>query len=234
MRISGKVALLLAVTVPLLTGCKSIFSAHGFSHIKVKVADDQLLAQYGQKQIAIGREALENGEYGLALIAFRNVERDPAYAAAAHNGMAIAYDGIGRPDLAERFFKQAIADSPEDKNYQANLQHFYANAIAAPFRTEQPELLATTITDPLMAPDLSRPSVVNIVSADPSGATFRIENQALVLRRVSDHEVQISRPNVVLTAQARRKSRSWNVAAATSVGRSNPTYPVRLAISPNY
>ncbi|MEO5597286.1 MAG: hypothetical protein ABIQ66_01565 [Novosphingobium sp.] len=237
MRISVRVALSLALAVPLLTGCKSLFSARGSSHVEVKLQDDQQLAQYAPMQMEIGRQALANGEYGLALIAFRNAQHDPVWTAAAHNGMAVAFDEIGRPDLAEGFFQQAIADNPEDPRYQANLQHFYASSAAIPIKTERPEQLASAMTVQLPEPDGakadgSRPDIVYVGSANRSRTAMN--DQPMVLKRVSAQEVQISRPQVAVATRNQRPGSRPRAAVATSTGRAVPAYPVRITFSPNY
>jgi tetratricopeptide (TPR) repeat protein len=71
-----------------------------------------------------GKRELAAGDYGLAIEAFAaEVARDPK-SIRALNGEAIAYDKLGRSDVAERFFQAALAvdqNSPETLNNLAIL-----------------------------------------------------------------------------------------------------------------
>jgi len=59
-----------------------------------------------------GKRYLEVHDYGLAIASFSaDVRRDPT-AVNSLNGLAIAYDRIGRSDIAERYFAQALAIEP--------------------------------------------------------------------------------------------------------------------------
>jgi tetratricopeptide (TPR) repeat protein len=73
-----------------------------------------------------GKSYLRMKQYGLAIEMLRGAARDPAQTAEAYNGLAIAYDGIGRRDLAESYFQRAIAEAPGEARYETNLGRFYA------------------------------------------------------------------------------------------------------------
>ena len=76
---------------------------------------------YAQQQLELGRAALATQNYASAATAFRNSALEPEFAAASHNGLAIAYAGMGRNDLAEGYFRQAIAEDPATLKYADNL-----------------------------------------------------------------------------------------------------------------
>ena len=80
------------------------------------------------ESLAKGRSYLSMKQYGLAIELFKKASRDPASEAEAYNGLAIAYEAIGRGDLAERYFEQAMSLAPEQQRYSANLQRFYAGS----------------------------------------------------------------------------------------------------------
>lgn len=64
---------------------------------------------------------LSRGEYALAIDAYRKaVRHDPANAA-AYNGLAISYDGVGRFDLSRRYYELALAHAPRVGKYYRNL-----------------------------------------------------------------------------------------------------------------
>lgn len=116
-------ALLLAI--PLLAACQSTSGGSSGARASRSSPVAPTLADYGALQIALGRQALDDGLYGTAVTAFRNARQVPQWDAAACNGLAIAYSRIGRPDLAERYFTQAMTLAPEEPRYLANLQRFH-------------------------------------------------------------------------------------------------------------
>ena len=128
----------LTLAAPLLGGCQSMFDTARKGPVSAPPTDQDFAAA----QLEKGKRALDSRQYGLALIAFRNAQRFEAQAAAAHNGMAIAYAQIGRPDLAERYFKQAIGEAPGERRFHANLENFYRDWPEVAVRTVRPEVLA--------------------------------------------------------------------------------------------
>lgn len=74
--------------------------------------------------VAQGRHHLDDRNFALAISQFREALRLDPEQAAAHNGLAIAYTSIGRPDLARRHFELAVAYGPADSSYQRNYAHF--------------------------------------------------------------------------------------------------------------
>lgn len=86
-----------------------------------------VIASMGSTQLLEqGKSYLRLKQYGLAIEMLRGAARDPALTAEAYNGLGVAYDGIGRGDLAERYFERAIAAAPGDERFQANLGRYYA------------------------------------------------------------------------------------------------------------
>lgn len=77
--------------------------------------------EYARQQFEAGRAALASHNYASAVAAFRNSGLEPEYAAGSYNGLAIAYAGIGRNDLAERYFRMAVAADPGSPRYANNL-----------------------------------------------------------------------------------------------------------------
>ena len=233
MQHTSKALVLLALAAPLLGGCQALFGkSYDASNVRVAPGIGDL-AEYGEAQLAIGRDALDTGDYGLAIVAFRNARQSPDQVAPAHNGMAIAYLQLGRPDLAERFFKLAIAQAPGDKRFQANLSRFYESVPEVAVRTvrETGAELASAAPLPLtQAPELAQaPQPATIVaSSGPSVVTMQKPADRLV--RVSSSEVTI-RTAPAMTADPRRRSLTAVVAAAPQGRRLNPAYPVKFSIA---
>lgn len=64
---------------------------------------------------------LSRGEYALAIDAYRKAVRYDPGNAAAYNGLAISYDGVGRFDLSRRYYELALARAPRESKYYRNL-----------------------------------------------------------------------------------------------------------------
>lgn len=68
-----------------------------------------------------GRAFLREGNIASAVASFRIAALDRANRADACNGLAVAYAKLGRADLAERYFREAMAAEPDNQRYAANL-----------------------------------------------------------------------------------------------------------------
>ncbi len=111
----------LPLAFTLLSGCQSLSSNSSRLQAGIRVAGQADPQTAAAQQLAEGRAALDTRNYAAAVAAFRNASLDPALAASAHNGLAVAYAGIGRNDLAARYFRMAITEDPDNPRYQANL-----------------------------------------------------------------------------------------------------------------
>lgn len=108
-------------------GCQA-FPIFGSRSPEVRAAPD--MSSYFAQRLADGRRHLEAQRPGAAVTAFRQASYHPDYAGEAFNGMAIAYDRLGRYDLAERFFAQAMAAAPEDARFARNAARFETAMLA--------------------------------------------------------------------------------------------------------
>lgn len=105
----------------------------------------------GAAALEEGRALLRDGRLSAAAASFRIAMLDPATAADANNGLAVAYAKVGRPDLAERYFRAAIRIDPEDMRYTANLlrmQHGVMLARQAAEKRQQAALAAPAPAEP--------------------------------------------------------------------------------------
>jgi hypothetical protein len=105
----------------LLGGCQLFTSNTARLQAGIRVPEQLPHRDYAEQQLAAGRAALTAKNYVSAIAAFRNAMYEPEFAAAAHNGLGVAYAGIGRNDLAERFFRLALAEDPTVQRYADNL-----------------------------------------------------------------------------------------------------------------
>lgn len=78
-----------------------------------------------------GRQYLREGNISKAVASFQLARLDKSTAAAANNGLAVAYAKLGRPDLAERYFRTAAALDPEETRYVANLLRLQGHVMLA-------------------------------------------------------------------------------------------------------
>lgn len=78
-----------------------------------------------------GRAHLRDGNISSAVASFRLAALDPATAAAASNGLGVAYAKLGRPDVADRYFRAAIAMDPTNMRFTANLLRMQRSVMLA-------------------------------------------------------------------------------------------------------
>lgn len=77
------------------------------------------------ESLARARTYLASQQYGLAIELFRAAGKDEVLELDSLNGLAIAYDAIGRADLAQRYFEKALALRGDDPRTRRNLAAFY-------------------------------------------------------------------------------------------------------------
>lgn len=105
-------------------------------------------AAVGQTSVAAGNALVARGQYGLAVAAYRRVLRlDPANSHALE-GLAISYELLGRADLADRYYQEALALAPRNPRIYRNFAAFLhaqrrdgdAEQLMADMRIALPEL----------------------------------------------------------------------------------------------
>lgn len=120
MRYTIQIAALTAGSL-LLGGCQLFESKASRMQVGIRVPVQPEPHAFAAAQLEEGRVALAGRSYPTAIAAFRQAALEPEFAAAAHNGLGIAYAGIGRNDIAERYFRQAAAEEPTNKRFADNL-----------------------------------------------------------------------------------------------------------------
>ncbi len=161
MRIRPLPGMMVAALV--LAGCS--FGPHLRSALPV-VKDVPVLAGLSPAQsLERARTFLASKQFGLAIELFKAAGRDPALEVDSLNGLAIAYDGIGRRDVAERYFQKALALRTDDQRTRRNLATFFG---ASQQSEKRRSLLADGSGEPA---DMSQvPAVEAALSAEPSRA----------------------------------------------------------------
>lgn len=217
MRVSSLALLAIAAASPMLGGCQSIFGTSRSFNADISIPEQGDPAVYAASQMEQGRQALERQQFGLAIIAFRNARLAREHTAAACNGLAIAYAQIGRPDLAERYFRQAIAEAPSEPKYHVNLSRLHESLSNSQVQLEAPKAMESLR-------NASRASAALLLPGTSERSAIRIEQPAQKIIRVSPKEVRIE-----AQADSRRRALESQT-MAQPVRRPNPTYPIRIEL----
>lgn len=175
--------LLVAIAAMPLGGCKALFGSSQFTAQKAEIREQQPL-DFAQRELTLGREALDKGNWAEAIIALRNAQRMPQFAAQAHNGMGVAYAQLGRADLAERYFLLAIAQAPEDRRFSANLARLHAQNAKA-------EAQAFAAANPAPVPAVV-PQRSALTTSNPA---IKLERPVTRLVRTAQGELKLQTPS---------------------------------------
>lgn len=145
----------------------------------------------GQTSVAAGNALVSRGQYGLAIAAYRRVLRlDPANSLALE-GLAIGYELLGRADLADRYYQEALALAPRNpriyQNFAAFLRAQRRDADAA-------QLLADMrIALPGIAPEEPGPATAAQAEAAPA-ATVSAEPDVRLIKQSERATLVVTMP----------------------------------------
>ena len=222
-----RVALFLACA-GLLSGCQ--WFGGGRASLRSSEMARHIPEDFGSDQLAAGRAALSQGRVSEAIDSFMVARLYPEHAAAAHNGLAVAYSQIGRSDLAERFFRTAIALAPADERFRSNLALFYErNGVSRTAGHDAVKLIQTSRLPASIAPDedaaaaSSEPSRVAEI-ARAGGVTVQASGSRL--RRVS------ARESIVVERAGRAEARQVALSspARARIVAARQAYPIRIKL----
>lgn len=149
-----------AAAVALLGGCAAFQPQ---ARLEIRAVETAGQATANSDALAEGRALLNLGQNANAISAFRAALRETPDNGDAYNGLAIAYDRIGRQDLAQRYFELAVSVDPENDRFRGNLARLFN-------RTGQPQLALGLIDNPVsQAGDLAlaRPTELPPAVASP-------------------------------------------------------------------
>ena len=186
-----------------LGGC-ALFPG-GSSEPSIRVSSTLPMGPQALASFEIGRLALRDGNYAAAIAAFSDAREEPEVMAASLNGMGVAYAELGRPDLAERYFRQAMRAAPDDSRFEANLAKLLESQ-AAPLLPEPTPRLAAHEGPSEPSPEVrvSHPRItvaptLRIAVAEPTSQLARVSpNEVrLTMRTPADIEPLVERLAVV-------------------------------------
>lgn len=220
---------LLAITIMAvsLSGCQLFAPGQGNSVRSAQVAPD--MSSYFDQRLADGRRHLRAGRLGAAITAYRQASYSADHAADAYNGMAIAYDLLGRADIAQRYFNAAVALAPESPQIARNLARFEDRN---PNIVEESEVQLAIGSGELPSisldeEDLRAAAAMSAPAFVPQGRLVRVGNRELRIRGREDWASRIEadeteRAAVVHVGQPDRT----RMATQDTSG----TYPVRVRL----
>ena len=212
-------AAVLIALAPLTTACSSIFGTSASAdlpEIRVAGAGEQPAVQAA---IAIeeGRAHLTAGNAGLAIESFQRALASGESVAPAANGIGVAYARIGRADLARRYFSQAIAVSPQEPAYLANLDRLESTPSLA---------VATQVTmrPSAKAPEKAEPRAAapQVVRLEPRNSIVRISRSEVAIKTVAPS----GRPSTLSAAELER---SFQPIVRISLARDNRPVATRAS-----
>lgn len=120
-----------------LSGCQSPLLA-GWGFTKKSPESGAFARTAAEPLVALeeGRIFLRNGQISSAVASFKIAQLDPVAAPDAKNGLGVAYVKLGRPDIADRYFREALALRPGEDRYAANLLRLQRDVMLARASTE--------------------------------------------------------------------------------------------------
>ncbi|WP_095013106.1 hypothetical protein [Tsuneonella mangrovi] len=242
--VRGLMTSCLIVSATALGGCQSIFGFGGHTASALPRIDQPLPDDYGAIQLAAARKALSEGRTSDAIDGFMVARLYPASAAAAYNGLAVAYSRIGRTDLTERFFTKAVALAPQDDRYRANLALFYSRngsvksdlpaALAVQQAADEASRAAQADQAPAEASPVAvavaeRPTVVHfadgITAREPQGRMHRVSRREVTITTPTE-----SKPDDAVAVYSPRPA-VFAIRTGTNARRAAPPYPIRIALT---
>ncbi len=238
MKNSGKMIAVVAAS-SLLAGCQSFpFAQLGFgkarsARIAPKVQDGP---EFSAAVLADGRAQLRSGQISAAVASFRIAALDPTTQADANNGLGVAYAKLGRPDLANRFFRTAAMLEPGNPKFAANLARlqnnvYFAQQEQSPAPEDQPAELALAAAQPKLV-EVVKPAVLAVadhvsIQTTPEARLTRVSRGEIHINSGSQEGAAPTMKVEYRSAKARDNSdRADTLAAAVEA-----QYPVRVPLT---
>jgi tetratricopeptide (TPR) repeat protein len=219
-RHTGLILSVLAIST--LGGCQNIWSSN--HRLADRTVEDLDLSGYFALRLEEGRIHLQANRPGAAIYAYRQASYDPDLRAAAYNGMAIAFDRLGRTDLAQSYFMAAVQIEPENVSFASNFVHFSEahSGEALAVRSFDPAIVDAQLAGEAATRELAAASVGE--PSAPSGT----------MSRISEREVHIAARGEVPSLVPARAGRAPAINVerrAAANGRDAPHNPLLAALS---
>lgn len=201
MHSSGKIAVA-AAGVLFLSACQSTGGMARLADAGTVPSSQDSQIVEAQVRLGIGKQALADRNYAAAIVALRSAALEPSLAAEAHNALGVAYGGIGRHDLAGRYFQRASNEDPTVEKYRDN----FVRALVADRRArlallERPSLPAAP-SAPALPPGASREVAVSVLRSGALRPASSSEAPQVRLVRRSSAGVNLTTATGQLRARA--------------------------------
>lgn len=199
-----------------LSGCQSpLLAGWGFS--KKAPAAGAFSRPAADPLVALeeGRIYLRNGQISAAVASFKIAQLDPAAAPDAKNGLGVAYVKLGRPDVADRYFREALALRPGEDRYAANLLRLQRNVMLA--RGTPADPLPTT-GDGDAAQVAAAATPAPITPTEPAPATARLARARTPVLRITTGEGNAAAPRVEVVSRLASADPSLPKVASRTTG----------------
>lgn len=151
---------LAAATGVLLSGCSLFNGGHQArlgSNLEAELATAETVADI---QLEVGRENLANGNLATAARYLREARAHPNTRAAATNALGVVYIRLGRIDVAQRYFAEAVDLEPDNARFLTNLARIERDISFARLRADDARghdgaetLFAVAPVEPVAAPN---------------------------------------------------------------------------------
>lgn len=220
MRFCTKV-LIATVCVAALPGCQSLFPGH--SQAAQATLPEADMEGYFEQRLADGRVHLLANRPGSAVVAFRQASYGAPVRARAFNGLAIAYDRLGRADLAQRYFMAAMELEPENASFAANFLRFNETLASA----RAVDAVAVAQAEALLVGTVDQTEDSEAILAEGAPAAERVQ-------RISSNEVRIAAvPGPTRQPGAAQSGHlaTRDVRRDRQVSTQNRDYPVRVELA---
>jgi len=136
--------LAVAAAAAMLGGCQT-FPLTSWMFRNGGPALEQRLQPASEAGLALeeGKAYLRKGKLAAAVVSFRIARGERSTRAEASNGLAVAFAALGRLDLAERYFQEALSAEPDNQKYLANFSRLQQQVLLAN-RREAPRVAFAT------------------------------------------------------------------------------------------
>lgn len=138
-----------------------------------------------------GRAYLRRGQIAAAVASFKIARLDPVVAADANNGIGVAYAKLGRPDVADRYFRAALRIEPSNERFAGNLM-----------RLQREVLLAAAKSEPVREVEVERVAERPKPSFEETFAAFRKKRSPVV--HITTGKDLAPAPSIVVASTARK------------------------------
>lgn len=139
-----------------------------------------------------GRAALDGGNNAAAIAAFSEARLEPDLLGPSLNGMGVAWARLGRVDLAERYFRQAVAAAPQDARFAANLERAQWTRLAAHRDLVAPQPALAEVSTPSRTVLAGRGPVHLATAGSGAGARVAVTRPHQRLARIDAARVDLS------------------------------------------